>query len=145
MKSILKQVSREEMMRMRESGMTNMDIANSLGISYPTVYRYLGAQPSRGGRVAATIDTSKFKAVESEPVRNEPERIEEPALQVVNRTTSLAGIVAAFVVDAKCKMVTMTVDDVTIEVPFDMWSQLTNEVVAINRNLAAQTIAPEMW
>ena len=40
-----KQISREEMLQMRENGMTNKEIARSLDISYATVHRYIGSQP----------------------------------------------------------------------------------------------------
>lgn len=48
-------VSIEEMLRMRENGMSNMEIANAVGAGYSTVAKYLGAGPGRGGRVSTSI------------------------------------------------------------------------------------------
>lgn len=38
-----KSVSMQELMQMRDSGMSNQQIANNLGVSYCTVLRYLGS------------------------------------------------------------------------------------------------------
>lgn len=46
MRGLLKDVSRDELLSMRSSGMTNRDIANALGVNYQTVLRYIGKQPS---------------------------------------------------------------------------------------------------
>lgn len=54
-RSLLKDVSVDELRHMRESGMTNQDIANSLGVSRMTVYKYIGAQSFRGGWQGDTV------------------------------------------------------------------------------------------
>lgn len=43
-------VSVDELLKMRESGMTNFDIARSLDVSVNTVRRYIGNQPGRAPR-----------------------------------------------------------------------------------------------
>lgn len=43
-------VSVDELLKMRESGMTNSDIARALDVSYYTVLRYIGNQPGRTPR-----------------------------------------------------------------------------------------------
>lgn len=47
-------VSVDELLKMRESGMTNSDIARALDVSYYTVLRYIGNQPGRAARHAYT-------------------------------------------------------------------------------------------
>lgn len=49
-KRLTDSVSRDEMLKMRESGMTNEDIARSLDVTRQTVYRYIGCQPGRALR-----------------------------------------------------------------------------------------------
>ena len=61
-KSLQKEINRSELERMRESGMTNQDIANSLEISVSTVYRYIGAQPPQLRRkYNRVVDTQNFQ------------------------------------------------------------------------------------
>lgn len=139
MRKLIDDVTVEEMRKMRESGMTNMDIARALDVSYPTVHRHLGAQPSRGGRVASTINvTPRFEEVRTEPVYN-------GVLPVVNRVTYLTGTIAEYVVDAKKAAVTFAIDDMIAEIPFDKWTEFVAEVNAIQRNLNRQTMTPEIW
>lgn len=142
MRKLIDDVTVEEMRKMRESGMTNMDIARALDVSYPTVHRHLGAQPGRGGRVASTIAAPRFEEVRTEP-RKEP--VYKGVLPVVNRVTYLTGTTAEYVVDAKKAVVTFAIDDMIAEIPFDRWSEFAEEVAAIQRNLVRQTMTPEIW
>ena len=50
MRRLTDQVSVDEMLKMREAGMTNQDIANSLNASVITVRRYIGTQPGNRSR-----------------------------------------------------------------------------------------------
>lgn len=58
-------VTADEMLRMREQGMSNHDIAKSLDVSIATVKRYIGAQGRRMERYAAFADPKP------EPKKNE--------------------------------------------------------------------------
>ena len=60
-KSLLKDVSRDELLKMRESGMTNSDIANALNVSSNTIRYHIGIQPGRGGRHAYTANAPKLR------------------------------------------------------------------------------------
>lgn len=58
-------VSRSEMLQMREQGLSNKDIANLLEISVATVHRYIGPQ---GCRMESMAAFNEFK----------PEKVETP-------------------------------------------------------------------
>lgn len=124
---------------MRESGMTNMDIANALGVSYPTVYRVLGRQPSRGGRVAQWIPTESIKL--DEPNVDEHDGV----LPVFNRITCLQGKDAVYKVNAKEKTVSISVGDAEIKLEFAAIPGFCDELDAIKRNVTKQAVGPEIW
>ena len=44
-KSLMKDVSVSDLLVMRDSGMTNKEIASALDVSLATIYKYIGAQP----------------------------------------------------------------------------------------------------
>ena len=82
-RSILKDISVDELLKMREAGMSNRDIANALGICYATVLKYIGPECGRGGTIAKGINTTA-KA---------PEHLE---LALQNVVTKLKGQVAEY-------------------------------------------------
>ncbi len=137
-RKLLDDVTIQEMLTMRESGMTNDDIANALGVSYPTVYRAIGKQPSRGGWVARSIHV-KTQRVEAQTEEH------DAVLPVVNRVTSLAGKWATYSVDAGEKTVKIECGDWQIGIPFGEWQTFCAEVEAIGRNLGRQIVGAEMW
>ena len=66
-RKFMQDLSRSELMSMRETGMSNADIAQSLGCSVSMVYTLIGKQPAeitdanrsagaRGGREAKRMD-----------------------------------------------------------------------------------------
>ena len=59
-------VTAQEMLQLREQGMSNHDIAKSLDISYATVVRYIGRQDGHMEGLAAFKDTPPRKE-ENEP------------------------------------------------------------------------------
>lgn len=62
-------VTASEMRTMRENGMSNRDIANTLDISYSTVVHYIGKQGRRMDSLEAFRDTPPKKATaKEEPV-----------------------------------------------------------------------------
>lgn len=46
-RKLLHDISMDELYRMREDGMTNGEIAEAIGVSRVTVYRYIGKQPEK--------------------------------------------------------------------------------------------------
>ena len=57
----LTDISKSEMLRMREQGMSNRDIAKCLDIHYATVYNYIGKQGKRMENLAAFNEPKKEK------------------------------------------------------------------------------------
>lgn len=75
-------ITASEMLTMRESGMSNRDIAKSLDISYATVVNYIGKQGRRMEGLAAFKDAPPKKEEAKEEVKPvipkyEPSAIEE--------------------------------------------------------------------
>ena len=74
-------ISKSEMLRMREQGLSNRDIAKCLEISYGTVFNYIGPQGVRMDKLAA-FDEPKAKEVETpnEEVKTAPRAIDSLAM-----------------------------------------------------------------
>lgn len=60
-KRLTDSVSRDELMQMRESGMTNADIARTLDVSVQTIRNYIGNQPGRAPRHTYTPAPDRIK------------------------------------------------------------------------------------
>jgi predicted transcriptional regulator len=75
------ELSVSEMMRLREDGYSNKDIAKMLDISIPTVYRYIGSQ---GQRVPSVIAHWHEKEVE------QPQE-EKTQIQIIEQTIAVGG------------------------------------------------------
>lgn len=73
MKPLSKEVSREELLHMREEGLTNKQIAERLGCNYYTVLRYIGKQPdgmrADYGSIAAKVTDLQMEGPKPEPKR----------------------------------------------------------------------------
>lgn len=140
-KSLLNEVSRDELLSMRESGMTNQDIANTLGVSINTIYRHIGAQPP-GMR--------KNHVYIHEPIHKDTELqkdFEEAALIVEDRKISLAGLFAGYKVNIKAKEVVVFVEDGVdaLVIPFDQVENFARELRAISRHIGDLHIGSEAW
>lgn len=71
------EVSRSEMLQLREQGLSNKDIANVLEIGVATVFRYIGPQGGRMESLAA-FNEAKPKTVET------PKEEQKPAPKAVD-------------------------------------------------------------
>lgn len=144
-KSLLKDVSVEELKQMSESGMSHQDIANALGTTYMTIYRYLGPQGRRGSRRAAGIPL---------PKANEPAPVEDtsysPCLVVQNKSIELHGLLGTYYVDCKnakfrAELETSLERRGQFVMEIDKLDDLINELQAIKRKASDLTVANEMW
>ena len=88
-KSIISEVSLEEMKTMRQNGMTNRQIADSLGVSYKSVYKYLGKQPDMLRAVPGTYSSAVHGMVEQKPVSTTLSK--KSGLKLVMQTSVVAG------------------------------------------------------
>lgn len=64
-------VSMDELLQMRQDGMSNQEIANRLGVSKATIYRHLGAQPKgiRHSRMKVDAPAMPAKQDEEKPAQ----------------------------------------------------------------------------
>lgn len=140
-KSLLKEISYDELIGMRDNGMTNQDIANALGISISTVYRHIGAQPASMRK--------KYSARYDVVPQTAPEREEfvEAALVVEDRSISLAGLFAGYKINMKAKEVTVFVEDGVdaLVVPFGQVETFAKEISAISRHIDELRVGNEVW
>lgn len=85
-------ISKSEMLKLREQGLSNKDIANVLDIHYATVVRYIGRQPEKMENMAAFKESAPTKpeAVPEEPEVNTPE-IKRAVDEIVVRTERLSS------------------------------------------------------
>ena len=49
-KTLLQEISLQELYHVRSDGLTNREIADSIGVSYATIYRYIGKQDAKKGQ-----------------------------------------------------------------------------------------------
>lgn len=73
------------MYHMRDQGMSNKEIAQALGVSYATVYKYIGKQERRGGTAVSPSVA--------------PKKTREEIFTKTKRLTLLEGRAHSFVVD----------------------------------------------
>lgn len=129
-----------EMRRMREEGMSNIEIANALGCSRPVVYKYIGAQPPE---MRAAYGSRK----NPKPYREPDVKEEAPAcLAVVDREVVLQGVVGKYCISPKCKKMEMVLaSGLSAEMDFEKVRQFADELNAIARKLDSLKIENEMW
>lgn len=119
--------------------MGNRDISEALDVSYQTVLKYIGPQPSRGGVVARKVPVEI-----PEPA---PEDREPAVLALSNVVRYFVGAAAEYSIDVKGREVRLMAhgDGGMATVPFDKWADFAREVAAIGRHLAQERVPPEAW
>lgn len=140
-KCILRDISVNELMKMRESGMTNQDIANTLDVGVSTIYRYIGAQPP-GMR-----KKREYRNEFTHHQEDQREEFEEAALIVEDRRICLAGLFAGYKVNIKAKEVIVFVEDGVdaLTIPFDQVETFAKELRAISKHVNSLHIGNEAW
>lgn len=66
---LISDISKDELLKMREGGMSNVAIAKSIGVSKNTVYRLIGAQPKEMTSRARSESMSRIRAEQAAAVR----------------------------------------------------------------------------
>lgn len=84
-------ISRSEMMSMREGGLSNKRIADRLGVSINTVYRYIGKQPK---------DMPREYKPEQELKPVEVSVVNKPALKLISTVSLLKGDTSEYRIDS---------------------------------------------
>lgn len=141
---LLNDVSRNELLHMRESGMNNQEIANALDVSYQTVLRIIGKQPSDLRRQPPRNPHPVIIEAPASNVVSVAEE-QETCLAILDRSISLIGDVAEYKVDCADNILTMTIGDNSICVSLPQISALLKELNAIERHITDVKIENEMW
>ena len=143
-RSLSRDISVQELQSMRENGMTNRDIASSLGVSLNTVYKYIGPQHFGTRKEREYRARRQGPPVFQEEVHEEPE---DAALIVDNRVIGLVGLFAGYKINVKTKEVAISVDDGgnSMVVPFDQIETFSKELRAIGKHVDGLHIGAEAW
>ena len=83
-------ISKSEMLRMREQGLSNRDIAKCLDIHFATVYNYIGPQGKRMDNLAA-FDEPKPQEVETPKAEQKPSPRAVDSLEMICETVRSAN------------------------------------------------------
>ena len=138
---LTRDLSYSELMTMRESGMTNQEIADSLDTSYKSVLAVIGKQPKDLRKKPEFHVDQPRPTFGSEPVV-------EPAacLVVANRQIELAGLFGSYTIPIQNKVVSVTIPDQgSVHIPFEQLDEFICELQAIQRKLPSLTNTAEMW
>ena len=128
-------VTATEMLRLREQGLSNKDIANLLEISDLTVRRYIGPQGKRMEHMAAFAE-SKPKAVATEAPVETPE-IKRAVDEIVVRSESVSsksGKLKADIDYNNCSVIIC--DDILFT--FDELPELATFVIGMTERIMAR-------
>lgn len=147
MRSLLKDVSVSELLRMREDGMTNREIADALDVSYKAVLAAIGKQPKEL-RKKPEFHTPVLPppTYASEPASRAEEEIASASLVVANKYIELAGLFGNYSIPIHDRVVNInTSDHGSMQVPFDKLDDFILELQAIQRKVPSLVLSTEMW
>lgn len=138
--SITSEIFQNELLHLREDGMSNAEIAKSLDISYATVLRLIGKQPSGMRRPSPNTG---FVTPVPKPACKEEEL--EACLLVASREIQLSGDFGEYVLNSGNQTVSIAAGEGSLSVPFGQIDVLINELSAIKRNISDVVRGNEMW
>ena len=154
---LTKEISVSEMMTMRESGMSNEEIANSLDVSVMTIYRYIGKQPReitianrQNGVATARERKADIESVDRDRIIRKKEAPIIPAcLAVMARRYELHGETADYEVDMVIGSITLKLnreaaEHSTLLLKAEELEGLIAELSAIKRKVQAGNPV-EVW
>lgn len=119
-------VSKSEMLRMREQGLSNRDIANLLEIHIATVYNHIGPQGVRMDNLAA-FDEPKPKEVETPKKEQKPSPRAVDSLEMVYEVVKSA--VGTFRAELDYESKCVAILDSTIE--FAQLAELATFIIGL--------------
>lgn len=130
------EISIPELLKMRESGMSNSKIAESLDVSYGTICRYLGGGgPRRQMRRAPHVP-------ERTAAKDEP----EACLKMEPSEIRLTGAYGKYAFAPGGDSISVIIDgDYFFSVPRDQLSTFIRELQAIERNIGKVKTPLEVW
>ena len=119
-------VSKSEMLRMREQGLSNRDIAKCLEIHVATVYNHIGPQGGRMDNLAA-FDEPKSKEVETPKEEKKPSPRAVDSLEMVYEVVKSGDGTFRAELDYESKCVAIL--DSTIE--FEQLAELATFIIGL--------------
>lgn len=126
-------ISKNEMLELRKSGLSNADIANVLEISRATVFRYIGAQGGHMDDLAAFSKPKTEKVGLPQEEQKQPPKAVDSLEKVYEIVKSADGSYRAEV-DYESKCVSFL--DSTIE--FDKLAELATFIIGLAGRVAQQ-------
>ena len=131
------EISIPERLKMRESGMSNSEIAESLDAGYSTICHYLGGGgPRRQTRRALPVQ-------ERAPMKDEPV---EACLKMEPSEIRLTGAYGKYAFTPDEDSISVAIDsDYFFSLPRDQLSTFIRELQAIERNIGKVKTQLEVW
>ena len=131
------EISIPELLKMRESGMSNSEIAESLDVGYSTICHYLGKGGPRRKTVRPAITPTREDA-KDEPV--------EACLKMEPSEIRLTGAYGKYEFAPDGDSISVIIDgDYFFSVPRDQLSTFIRELQAIERNIGKVKTQLEVW
>lgn len=131
------EISIPELLKMRESGMSNSEIAESLDVSRETIIKYIG----KGGPRRQTVRPAIMPTREDE--KDEPV---QACLKVEPSEIRLTGAYGKYAFAPDGDSIYVTIDsDYLFSVPRDQLSTFIRELQAIERNIGKVKTRLEVW
>ena len=153
-RSFIKDLPKTELLKMREDGMSNADIANSLHCSVSTIKNLIGVQPKemtlanrRAGQIARRMDGTPVTTLSMiEP----PKAIAEPAKAVLVVKTlppmpiPLHGECMDYCISPDKKMIDIETHEgrCLMQIPADKLDTFIAELNAIKANIGEEKLRP---
>lgn len=143
-RSFIKDLSKTELNTMRDNGMSNAEIARSLGCSPASVYNLIGAQPKeitrRSCQESARARTSRPVQSTSHSIQSAPAAVQEPTkaiLAVKSAPILLTGEFMDYVVSADKKTIDVetSAGRCLMQIPADKLALFITELTAIKANI----------
>lgn len=138
-RKLMSDVDLETLYSMRRDGMNNQAIADTLGVTAQTVYRYIGKQPPELRSVHRRTSSASV-----------PQREEEipVCLAVANRTIMLRGAHLVYDLDLKERTLRVASEaepGLELELTLDELSDVIDELRCIARKADTLKLENEMW
>ena len=146
-------VTPTEMMELRNQGMTNKEIAQSLDCCYKTVLKMIGKQPPElRSEYVSRAPVSKAASL-PKPRAEEVQEDIPAALLVEDRIISLIGQAGSYTVSTTDKLISASLKDVAnLSISFDQlpetiekFESVVKELRAIERKMKSLTMSMEAW
>ena len=133
-----KDVDMTTLYSMRDQGMSNQEIADTLGVSYMTILRYIGKNPNRAKR---STSVRKANPTNTDPVStkkyDQPDTVKEAALVSGDILYSMQGSVGTYEINPKEKTIRICKDRIT----YDELDTVITELSRIRDNLKDKDVS----